>query len=746
MMPPAARRLAWLLALLVLAVARPALAQIEHPVIWKWAAQPGASPDEATLTFTATIGGNWHIYSQFVDAGGPEPTSFTFPPSADYELVGKVSEAPAPVKQFDKSFNMTIAYFPGRAVFSQKIRLKAPQTTVKGTLTFMACNDEKCLPPDDLDFSIPVKGAAAPAASKAVPVTPVATKAVTPAPPKPVPAVAATSGGPVGTNPPVPPDTARPVVAAQLTPVQPMPPVEANEKTTVAQATAKTTAPAAGGSQSLWAIFVAGFLGGLAALAMPCIFPLLPFTVSYFTKQDDSRSRAVGRAALYGLSIIVIYVVLGLLVTAFFGADALNNLATNGVFNLVFFGLLLVFAASFLGAFELTLPNSWIARADTQADKGGALGLFFMAATLALVSFSCTGPIIGTLLVQAAATGEYLGPAIGMLGFSVALALPFTLFAAFPALLKSLPKSGGWLNSVKVVLGFLELALALKFLSNVDLAYHWEWFDREVFLALWIVIFALLGAYLLGKIRFAHDGGPEELRLVDDDDRQITLQYDTKTVPLSLPRFFLAVVVLAFTMYLVPGLWGAPLKAVAGFLPPQHTQDFDLYTPTLGSSSSTSAAPVSARPAHKYSTLFHAPLGLDAFFDYDEARAYARQVHKPILIDFTGNACVNCRKMEATVWPDPQVLTLLRDRYVLVQLYVDDKTELAPAEQIVSAYSHKQLHTIGNKWSDFQASHYGSNSQPFYVLLDPETERVLAKPQGANYDPANFRAFLQQGL
>jgi len=727
---PAALRLGWLLVLL-LGLSQLAQAQIERPVTWKFAAQPGAA-GEATLTFTAAIAGNWHIYSQFIAEGGPEPTSFKFTPSPDYELVGKVTESPEPVKAFEKAFNMNIAYFPKRAVFSQKIRLKAAKTTVKGTLTFMVCNDEKCLPPDDLDFSIDVQGAApaaAPAkAAAATPATPA--KAVIAAPAAaaaPVaaatPAASAAAAAPAAASTPAPPDTVafRPEAGAAPT----LAPAAADSGSAAVAATTAQAVGAPAAEQSLWAIFLAGFVGGLAALLMPCIFPLLPFTVSYFTKGEYSKAGSVGRAAFYGLSIIIIYVALGLLVTVVFGADALNNLATNGLFNLVFFALLVVFAASFLGAFELTLPNSWIAKTDTQADKGGLLGIFFMAATLSLVSFSCTGPIIGTLLVQAASTGHLLSPALGMFGFSLALALPFTVFAAFPALLKSLPKSGGWLNSVKVVLGFLELALALKFLSNVDLAYHWQWFDREVFLALWIIIFALLGFYLLGKIRFSHDS---------------PLEY------VSLPRLFLAILVLAFTTYLVPGLWGAPLQAVSGFLPPQHTQDFDLYTPTLGGSAATGPA---AQPhaQHKYGDLFHAPLGLDAYFDYDEARAYAQQVGKPILIDFTGNACVNCRKMEATVWPDPRVLQRLRNDFVLVQLYVDDKTDLPAAEQVPSKLRPgKTLRTIGNKWSEFQASRYNANSQPFYVQLDPTTEKVLATPQGANYDPDNFVRFLDGGL
>ena len=488
------------------------------------------------------------------------------------------------------------------------------------------------------------------------------------------------------------------------------------------------TARAAGASAppavpvSLWITFITGLLGGFAAVLMPCIFPLLPMTVSFFTKRSGTRARGIRNALVYGLSIIVIYVALGLLITVLFGADALNNLATNGVFNFFFFVLLVVFAASFLGAFELTLPSSWVNKADTQADKGGLLGIFFMAATLALVSFSCTGPIIGTLLVQAASTGQLLGPAVGMFGFALALSLPFTLLSLFPGWLSSLPKSGGWLNSVKVVLGFLELALALKFLSNVDLAYHWEWFDREVFLVLWIVIFALLGFYLLGKLQFSHDS---------------PLPFVT------LPRLFLAILVFAFTTYLVPGLWGAPLNAVAAFLPPQTTQDFDLYTPTLGGGRSAAVGP--ARTPHKYGEIFKAPLGLDAYFDYDEGMAAAAAQHKPVLIDFTGHACVNCRKMEANVWPKPTVLPLIRDKYVLIQLYVDDKTELPAAEQTVSKFSGKQLKTLGNKWSDLQASRYNSNSQPDYVLLGPGG-RLLSPPEGADYDPAIFRAYLESGL
>ncbi|WP_406823439.1 protein-disulfide reductase DsbD family protein [Pedobacter sp. KACC 23697] len=491
-------------------------------------------------------------------------------------------------------------------------------------------------------------------------------------------------------------------------------------KTAAVSTTVKQTpAPQKEEHKTLWGIFIAGFIGGLAALLMPCIFPMLPLTVSFFTKGSE-KGKAFQRAALYGFFIILIYVVLGLLVTVIFGADALNSLSTNGIFNFFFFLLLVAFAASFLGAFEITLPSSWVNKMDANSDKGGMAGLFFMAGTLALVSFSCTGPIIGTLLVQAATTGALLGPAIGMFGFSLALAIPFALFALFPSAMNKLPKSGGWLNSVKVVLGFLELAFALKFLSNVDLAYHWEWFDREIFLSLWIVIFGMMGIYLLGKLKFSHD---------------------SPLAFISVPRLFLATIVLAFTIYLIPGMWGAPLRSISAFLPPQETQDFDLYTTSLlaGKQAATNDGP------HKYADKFHAPLKLNVYFDYDEGMAAAKKLNKPVMIDFTGHACVNCRKMEANVWPDQDVYKMLSNDYVLIQLYVDDKTELAPADVTVTPEGRK-LTTIGKKWSDLQARKFQSNSQPFYVLLDPKTETILAPPQGADYEIANYKKFLVSGL
>jgi thiol:disulfide interchange protein len=446
-------------------------------------------------------------------------------------------------------------------------------------------------------------------------------------------------------------------------------------------------------------LFLTGLASGLAAFLMPCIFPMLPLTVAYFTK----GGRGAGQAALYGCSIVAIYVGMGMLVTICFGAGALNNLATNGLFNFLFFCLLLVFAASLLGAFELRLPHRWVNQAEEKTNKKGISGIFFMAAVLALVSFSCTGPIIGGLLVQAAGSGARLGPAIGMLGFSLALAFPFVLFALFPGWLQSLPKSGSWMEVVKTTLGFLELALSLKFLSNVDLGYHWHWFDREVFLSLWIVITALLGLYLLGKL---------------------ALGYEPVKGSLPAGRLLLAIVVLSFTIYMVPGLWGAPLKSIAAFLPPQDTQDFDLYTPK--------AAADMAFPAVRYGNLFKAPLGLPAFFDYREGLSYAHKVNKPVLIDFTGHACVNCRKMEATVWPEPEVLPLIRQDYILVQLYVDDKTSLPGGG------------SIGSANCSLQAKLFNSNSQPDYVLVDT-MGKELAPPQGAVYDAKAYAPICKKG-
>ncbi|WP_462266991.1 protein-disulfide reductase DsbD family protein [Mucilaginibacter sp.] len=479
--------------------------------------------------------------------------------------------------------------------------------------------------------------------------------------------------------------------------------------------------------KTLWQIFIAGLLGGFAALIMPCIYPLLPLTVSFFTKKSGSKGKAVFQSLLYGVSIIVIYVSLGLLITVFFGSNALNALATNGIFNLCFFLLLVVFGISFLGAFELTLPSSLANKLDENSDKGGIAGIFFMAATLVVVSFSCTGPIIGTLLVEAASKGERLAPAIGMLGFSMALAVPFTIFALFPSLLRSLPKSGGWLNSVKVILGFLELAFSLKFLSNVDLAYHWNWFDREVFLSIWIALGILTGLYLIGKLKFSHDSD---------------LPY------LSVTRTFFAIAVFSFTVYMIPGLWGAPLKAISGFLPPIATQDFDLSANVGGGEVQATPETSISIKEKKYADLFvrGKHKGLDEWYDYDQALRVSKELKKPVLIDFTGWNCPNCRKMEADVWADPEVHKRLQQNFVLLELYVDEKRgELPLNEQYTSTLSGKKITNIGDKNSDYEASKFNVNSQPYYVIIDARG-KVLVPPQGANYSVENYIKFLDSGL
>lgn len=617
--------------------------QILQPVTWRYTAEK-TSATTATVSITATIEDGWHIYGQTTPDGGPIKTSITFTPAQTYTLEGSVT-APKPITHFDSTYDLVVDYYEKEVTFQQTVALSNATTLIKGTVQYMVCNDFQCLPPETVEFSIPLEGA-----------------------------------------------------------------------------------PAATPQVSILTIFLTGFLGGFAAIFLPCIFPMLPLTVGFFSKRHKTRSKGIRDATIYGLSIILIYVGLGMLITILFGSDALNALSTNGIFNFAFFLLLVLFAASFFGAFEIILPHTWVNKAEANTERKGFLGIFFMAAALALVSFSCTGPIIGTLLVQAATSGARLGPAVGMLGFSVALALPFVLFALFPSWLTSLPKSGGWLNSVKVSLGFIELALALKFLSNVDLAYHWHLFDREVFLVLWIVIFILAGAYLLGKLKFAHD---------------------SNLTHITVPRLFLAIAAFAFALYMVPGLWGAPLKSIAAFLPPQTSQDFDLYTPTLFTETGTSSglkATTTDQPARKYETLFDKPLHLDPFFDYQEGLTFAKANHKPVLIDFTGHNCVNCRKMEAVVWPDKSVYPFLKNEYILIQLYVDDKTELPVEEQYISPFSKRKITTIGSLNSDIQATHFNTNSQPFYVLLDPTTQTPLVPPQGADYDATRYARYLQSGL
>lgn len=644
-------------------------AKIYDPVKWSYSSEK-INDKEFNLIITAKIEKGWHLYSQFIEEGGPVPTSFKFKQSADFKLIGKVSESPKAVTAFDNNFDMEIAWHKDQVVFKQGISLKNPLESISGVLEFMVCNDERCLPPTEIEFQIPLGTTSA---------SNTTTESKT---------QDSVSSAPVV-------DSAE--AAISLSP--------------------SSSSKSSKSEGSLWAIFLAGFIGGLAAFFMPCIYPMIPMTVSFFTKQSGSRAKGIRSAIIYGISIIIIYVALGLLITLIFGASALNEAASSATFNLLFFVALIIFGISFLGAFEITLPSSLVNKMDEKSNQSGFMGLFFMAFTLALVSFSCTGPIIGTLLVDAVSKGSYLGPAIGMLGFSSALAIPFTLFAIFPSWLKEMPKSGGWLNTVKVSLGFLEIALAFKFLSNVDLAYHWGIFNRDIFLIIWIVVFGIWALYLLGKLRLSHDA---EINF------------------LSLPRLFFAMFILGFTIYMIPGLWGAPLKGISAWLPPQTTQDFDLY------SNATSSAVKTETQGKKYAGLFHAPHGLDAFYDYEEGLAYAKTVNKPVLIDFTGWSCTNCRKMEASVWPDKEVLRRLQEDYVLISLYVDDKTELSEDEKYQSAFSGKKVNSIGQKWSDFQASKFGTNSQPYYVIADHEGNTLIA-PQAFNLDINNYRKFLESG-
>ncbi len=655
-------------------------AQIKQPVKWSYSAKV-LNEKEAMLVIKAKIDKGWHLYSQFVGEGGPVPTSFTFTPGPAYTLNGKTSESPKPVFMMDDLFGIEVGSFEHEATFTQKINLKKNEPfSVKGVLEFMVCDDKQCLPPEEIEFEIPVTPVAAAVADAGTEHTDVAVAPV----------------GPVQDSAAIQDTAAKSIVTASP-----------SEKTEA--------------GHSIWSIFFQGFLFGFVALLMPCIFPMIPLTVSFFTKQSGSRARGITNAIIYGVSIIVIYVALGLGVTILLGASALNELSSNAVFNLVFFAILVIFAASFFGAFEITLPSSWSTKADEKADKGGLVGIFFMAIVLAIASFSCTGPLIGTLLVGAANKGEYMGPFMGMFGFSLSLALPFTLFAIFPSWLNSMPKSGGWLNSVKVTLGFIELAFALKFLSNADMAYHWRILDREVFLVLWIIIFFLLGLYLLGKLKLAHDS-------------------DVKF--LSVPRLFLAILSLSFSVYLLPGLWGAPLKAISGYLPHTGTQDFDLYTNAFSANTHSSVAP--GGKAKKYADVLHAPLGIDAFFDYDEGLAYAKEVGKPVFLDFTGHSCTNCRKMESAVWPDPGVLKRLKEDFVVISLYVDDRTELSEAEKYVSKVTGKKVKTVGNRNVDLQVSKFNNNAQPLYVIVDHEGKPLLA-PHAYNEDIALYTDFLDSG-
>lgn len=657
---------------------------IRDAVTWSRSVED-KSPTEKVLVFTATVKDPWHLYGTELPKGGPTPTHLLVDKIEGAELVGGLTSTQKPIEKYDPNFEMTLRFFSGKVTFRQKIRITDPKKfTFVGAIRYMACNDEQCLPPANWEFTVQPKelgklGDAA--ATKLTEETPATTEATATSLGEP----SADSVASVDTLSVAPQDTAALASSDLWAPV--IPELKAYGDKALNQA-----------EGSLWMLLVGGFLGGLVALVTPCVWPMIPMTVSFFLKRSSDRKKGIRDALLYGIGIIVIYVSLGLIVSAVFGSDALNNLATNAIFNVAFFILLVIFAISFFGAFELVLPASWTAKMDAKADSAsGFISIFFMAFTLALVSFSCTGPIIGTLLVQAATSSSgMLAPAVGMLGFALALALPFTLFAIFPNLLQSMPKSGGWMNSVKVVLAFIELALALKFLSIADLAYGWRILDREVFLSLWIVIAILLGLYLLGKIRFPHDA-PQE-----------------KT---PIPALFLAIISFSFAVYMMPGLVGAPLRAISAFAPPLRTQDLNLYNGEV-----------------------HAK-----FDDYDAGMAYARQVGKPVMIDFSGYGCVNCRKMEASVWIDPNVKHMLEEDYVLITLMVDEKAPLKEPIEIMENGEKVKLRTVGDKWSYFQRMKFGANAQPFYVLLDHQG-KPLAPSYAFNEDVSAYLNFLKSGL
>ena len=675
-----------ILSICLLLIAVVAQAQIQEPVKFKSELKTLAA-GEAEIVFTATIDKGWHVYSTDLGDGGPISATFNVEKISGATVVGKLQPKGKEIASYDKLFEMNVRYFESTAQFVQKLKLTGGDYKIEGFLEFGACNDENCLPPTQVEFNFSGKAEVAKGAAAATPAEKVTAPAedtkpeTQPASQTETPADTASTGiiggadGPTDINVAGNIDLWKPVI---------------NDLQSYGETTSQD-------DMSWIYIFITGFLGGLLALFTPCVWPIIPMTVSFFLKRSKDKKKGIRDAWTYGASIVVIYVTLGLAITLIFGASALNALSTNAVFNILFCLMLVVFAASFFGAFELTVPSKWSNAVDSKAEAtGGLLSIFLMAFTLSLVSFSCTGPIIGFLLVQVSTTGSVVAPAIGMLGFAIALALPFTLFALFPSWLKSMPKSGGWMNVIKVTLGFLELAFALKFLSVADLAYGWRILDRETFLALWIVLFALLGFYLLGKIKFPHD----------DDDTKV-----------GVGRFFMALFSLAFAVYMVPGLWGAPLKAVSAFAPPMQTQDFNLYNNEV-----------------------HAK-----FDDYDLGMEYARQHGKPVMLDFTGYGCVNCRKMELAVWTDSKVSDIINNDYVLITLYVDNKTPLTSPVKVTENGRERTLRTVGDKWSYLQRVKFGANAQPFYVLIDNEG-RPLNKSYSYDEDIPKYIEFLQTGL
>ena len=655
------------------------LAQFQTPVTIK-ASQNKVSDDVLEVVFRGTVDAGWHVYGTDFADGGPTRAELTLETQKGVKPDGKLRAVGNVQKKMDEMFGMEVSYMEGTAEFVQRFVITEPEYEVSGYLTYGACNDENCMPPTNVEFNFKGEGkkmaaVSEPKTNETKPEEPAVVEEDTIAE-APVPAVSPVDKG-----------------NELWTPV--IDELKAFESGT------QTT------DKSLLGIFLLGMLGGLIALLTPCVWPIIPMTVSFFLKRAEDKKKGIRDAITYGISIVVIYVLLGLLVTLIFGASALNALSTNAVFNIFFFLMLMVFGASFLGGFEITLPSSWTNAVDRKSNSTtGLLSIFLMAFTLSLVSFSCTGPIIGFLLVEVSTTGSLLAPTVGMLGFAMALALPFTVFAMFPAWLKQMPKSGNWMNCIKVCLGLLEIAFALKFFSVADLAYGWRLMDREVFLSLWIVIFALMGAYLIGWMRFPHDE--------DEYDEMGEIIQRPRT---SVIRFFMALAAFAFALYMVPGLWGAPCKAVSAFAPPMQTQDFRLGEESV--------------EAH--------------FNDYDEGMQYAAAHRMPVMVDFTGYGCVNCRKMEAAVWTDPQVSSLMKEKYVLITLYVDDKTPLPEKLVVKENGVDVTLRTVGDRWSYLQRSKFGANAQPFYVLLDNDGH-PLAGSYSYNEDVAAYRNFLEEGL
>lgn len=653
-----------LLVILLMSSITSLFSQIVNTVEWDFKVEE-LNETESQLVFSASIDDQWHLYSQHFADGGPVRLSFIFEKSADYKLIGSVEEL-SPVKTtFDDIFEIDIKYFEHKALFKQKIKvLNKKSFKIKGEMEYQTCKEGECkMFTPDFSFTInPGKILSNNSQSE------IKKKTID-------------------------------VDIIKIDPIVNAPKKEYN---------------------SLWALFFLSFGFGLVALLTPCVFPMIPMTVSFFMHSSENKSKSIFNAVLYGVSIIAIYTIIGTAVALIFGPSFANWLSTHWLPNILFFLTFMIFAFSFFGMFEITMPSWLVNKSVANEDKGGVFGVLFMAFTLVLVSFSCTGPIVGSILVQSAG-GEFLEPIVGMFGFSLAFALPFTFFAIFPSMLSSLPKSGGWLNSVKVVLGFLELAFGLKFLSIADQTYHWGILDREVYLAIWIVIFILLGLYLLGKLRFAHDS---EVKIV------------------SVPRLVLAIISFSFVVYLIPGMIGAPLKAISGYLPPQSTHDFDIRA-IVRDQSNTTAMILCDTP--KYGDKLHLPHGLKGYFDYDQALECAKAQNKPIFLDFTGHGCVNCREMEASVWSDPRVLKLLNEEYIILALYVDDKQMLDKKDWITSTYDGKVKKTIGRKNADFEITRFGVNAQPYYVLLD-DNEKQLVDPRAYDLDADAFVRFLEQGI